>query len=97
MPSNLILFLFWFQDTFEYPELEGHEFVCNHLAPKLKGRPRGRRRRAPRPGDSPSPSPPSGEAEPDSDERSAPSVSTFLKHKQQLHQHFTKKMWVCKG
>ncbi|CAH2237850.1 jg803, partial [Pararge aegeria aegeria] len=35
-------------DTFEYPELEGHEFVCNHLAPKLKGRPRGRRRRAPR-------------------------------------------------
>ncbi|XP_069363542.1 AT-rich interactive domain-containing protein 5B-like isoform X2 [Maniola hyperantus] len=36
------------KDTFEYPELEGHEFVCNHLAPKLKGRPRGRRRRAPR-------------------------------------------------
>ncbi|XP_072941386.1 uncharacterized protein [Epargyreus clarus] len=35
------------KDTFEYPELEGHEFVCNHLAPKLKGRPRGRRRRAP--------------------------------------------------
>ncbi|VVD03944.1 unnamed protein product [Leptidea sinapis] len=32
------------KDTFEYPELEGHEFVCNHLAPKLKGRPRGRRR-----------------------------------------------------
>ncbi|CAH2101464.1 unnamed protein product [Euphydryas editha] len=36
------------KDTFEYPELEGHEFVCNHLAPKLKGRPRGRRRRAAR-------------------------------------------------
>ncbi|CAH2062509.1 unnamed protein product, partial [Iphiclides podalirius] len=34
------------KDTFEYPELEGHEFVCNHLAPRLKGRPRGRRRRA---------------------------------------------------
>ncbi|KAL4714738.1 hypothetical protein ACJJTC_002597, partial [Scirpophaga incertulas] len=34
------------RDTFEYPELEGHEFVCNELAPKLKGRPRGRRRRA---------------------------------------------------
>lgn len=33
------------KDTFEYPELEGHEFVCNHLAPRLKGRPRGRRRR----------------------------------------------------
>lgn len=40
---NLLL-----QDTFEYPELEGHEFVCNHLAPRLKGRPRGRRRRLPR-------------------------------------------------
>ncbi|XP_053623071.1 AT-rich interactive domain-containing protein 5B-like [Plodia interpunctella] len=36
------------KDTFEYPELEGHEFVCNHLAPRLKGRPRGRRRRPPR-------------------------------------------------
>lgn len=36
------------QDTFEYPELEGHEFVCNHLAPRLKGRPRGRRRRVAR-------------------------------------------------
>ncbi|KAG6465837.1 hypothetical protein O3G_MSEX015427, partial [Manduca sexta] len=36
------------KDTFEYPELEGHEFVCNHLAPRLKGRPRGRRRRAAR-------------------------------------------------
>ncbi|KAI5640795.1 ARID/BRIGHT DNA binding domain-containing protein [Phthorimaea operculella] len=34
------------KDTFEYPELEGHEFVCNHLAPRLKGRPRGRRKRA---------------------------------------------------
>ncbi|XP_068625762.1 AT-rich interactive domain-containing protein 5B-like [Battus philenor] len=33
------------KETFEYPELEGHEFVCNHLAPRLKGRPRGRRRR----------------------------------------------------
>ncbi|XP_063390783.1 AT-rich interactive domain-containing protein 5B-like [Cydia fagiglandana] len=33
------------KDTFEYPELEGHEFVCNQLAPKLKGRPRGRRRK----------------------------------------------------
>lgn len=33
------------KETFEYPELEGHEFVCNHLAPRVKGRPRGRRRR----------------------------------------------------
>uniref|UniRef100_A0A2H1V958 SFRICE_025570 n=1 Tax=Spodoptera frugiperda TaxID=7108 RepID=A0A2H1V958_SPOFR len=39
------------KDTFEYPELEGHEFVCNHLAPRLKGRPRGRRRRATTPDD----------------------------------------------
>ncbi|XP_026332417.1 AT-rich interactive domain-containing protein 5B-like, partial [Hyposmocoma kahamanoa] len=36
------------RDTFEYPELESHEFICNHLAPRLKGRPRGRRRRAAR-------------------------------------------------
>ncbi|KAI8427196.1 hypothetical protein MSG28_014799 [Choristoneura fumiferana] len=35
------------KDTFEYPELEGHEFVCNQLAPKLKGRPRGRAGAAP--------------------------------------------------
>ncbi|VVD03945.1 unnamed protein product [Leptidea sinapis] len=30
--------------TGRWLRLEGHEFVCNHLAPKLKGRPRGRRR-----------------------------------------------------
>ncbi|KAG7298488.1 hypothetical protein JYU34_018117 [Plutella xylostella] len=34
------------KDTFEYPELEGHELICNQLAPRLKGRPRRRRRRA---------------------------------------------------
>lgn len=33
------------RDAFEYPELEGHELLCNHLAPKLKGRPRGRRKK----------------------------------------------------
>ncbi|BES99283.1 AT rich interactive domain 5B (MRF1-like) [Nesidiocoris tenuis] len=32
------------KDTFDYPELEGHELLCNHLAPKLKGRPRKRKR-----------------------------------------------------
>lgn len=37
--------LYTFQETFEYPELETHELLCNHLAPKLKGRPRGRRRK----------------------------------------------------
>nr|XP_049703990.1 AT-rich interactive domain-containing protein 5B isoform X2 [Helicoverpa armigera] len=44
-PTNNTRILYC-KDTFEYPELEGHEFVCNHLAPRLKGRPRGRRRRA---------------------------------------------------
>ncbi|GBP64168.1 AT-rich interactive domain-containing protein 5B [Eumeta japonica] len=39
------------KETFEYPELEGHEFVCNHLAPRLKGRPRGRRRKRSRSAD----------------------------------------------
>lgn len=33
------------QETFDYPELETHELLCNHLAPKLKGKPRGRRRK----------------------------------------------------
>ncbi|XP_018331951.1 AT-rich interactive domain-containing protein 5B, partial [Agrilus planipennis] len=33
------------RDTFDYPELEGHELLCNHLAPKLKGRPRGKRKK----------------------------------------------------
>lgn len=32
------------KETFDYPELEGHELLCNHLAPKLKGRPRKRKR-----------------------------------------------------
>lgn len=33
------------RETFDYPDLEGHELLCNHLAPKLKGRPRGRRKK----------------------------------------------------
>ncbi|CAH0559488.1 unnamed protein product, partial [Brassicogethes aeneus] len=33
------------RDTFDYPELEGHELLCNHLAPKMKGRPRGKRKK----------------------------------------------------
>ncbi|GAB0098650.1 ARID DNA-binding domain [Sergentomyia squamirostris] len=33
------------KETFDYPELETHELLCNHLAPKLKGRPRGRRKK----------------------------------------------------
>lgn len=33
------------KDTFDYPDLEGHELLCNHLAPKLKGRPRRKRKK----------------------------------------------------
>lgn len=40
--STRVLFC---KDTFDYPELEGHELLCNHLAPKLKGRPRGKRKK----------------------------------------------------
>lgn len=65
-PTNNTRILYC-KDTFEYPELEGHEFVCNHLAPRLKGRPRGRRRRAAR-SRSHSPSPSSRSS--DSDQQS---------------------------
>ncbi|CAH1175581.1 unnamed protein product [Phaedon cochleariae] len=41
-PRTRVLFC---RDTFDYPELEGHDMLCNHLAPKLKGRPRGRRKK----------------------------------------------------
>ncbi|KAJ8921969.1 hypothetical protein NQ315_008606, partial [Exocentrus adspersus] len=41
-PNTRVLFC---KDTFDYPELEGHELLCNHLAPKLKGRPRGKRKK----------------------------------------------------
>ncbi|XP_076057979.1 uncharacterized protein LOC143035187 isoform X2 [Oratosquilla oratoria] len=33
------------RDTFDYPELEGHDLLCNHLAPKLQGRPRKKKKR----------------------------------------------------
>lgn len=41
-PNTRVLFC---RETFDYPELEGHELLCNHLAPKLKGRPRGKRKK----------------------------------------------------
>lgn len=41
-PNTRVMFC---KDTFDYPELETHDLLCNHLAPKLKGRPRGRRRK----------------------------------------------------
>lgn len=43
--SSLNTRILFCRDTFDYPELEGHELLCNHLAPKLKGRPRGKRKK----------------------------------------------------
>lgn len=51
--TNLFRFNFNFQETFDYPELETHELLCNHLAPKYKNRPRRGRRKKIR-SDSPS-------------------------------------------
>lgn len=33
-----------FRELFDYPELEEHPYLCNELAPKLKGRPRKRKK-----------------------------------------------------
>jgi hypothetical protein len=41
-PNTRIMFC---KDTFDYPELETHELLCNHLAPKFSGRPRTRRKK----------------------------------------------------
>ncbi|KAB7498621.1 AT-rich interactive domain-containing protein 5B [Armadillidium nasatum] len=46
VPSRRTRLLFC-RDVFDYPELEGHDLLCNHLAPKLQGRPRKKRRRRP--------------------------------------------------
>ncbi|XP_012222365.1 uncharacterized protein [Linepithema humile] len=49
-PGTRVLFC---RDTFDYPDLETHELLCNHLAPKLKGRPRRKRKkRSTSPGES---------------------------------------------
>lgn len=37
------------REIFDYAELEEHPYLCNHLAPKLKGRPR-KRKKIKRPG-----------------------------------------------
>ncbi|XP_058809368.1 AT-rich interactive domain-containing protein 5B-like [Phymastichus coffea] len=42
LPGTRVLFC---RDTFDYPDLETHELLCNHLAPKLKGRPRRKRKK----------------------------------------------------
>ena len=41
-PNTRIMFC---KESIDYPELESHEMLCLHLAPKLKGRPRGRRKK----------------------------------------------------
>lgn len=41
-PNTRVVFC---KDTFDYPELEDHELLCNHLAPKWKGRPRKLRKK----------------------------------------------------
>lgn len=41
-PNTKVMFC---RDTFDYPELETHDLLCNHLAPRLKGRPRGKRKK----------------------------------------------------
>lgn len=41
-PNTRMMFA---KETIDYPDLESHEMLCPHLAPKLKGRPRGRRKK----------------------------------------------------
>ncbi|KAK7790611.1 hypothetical protein R5R35_008067 [Gryllus longicercus] len=63
------------KDTFDYPDLEGHEQLCNHLAPNLKGRPRKRpKKRSLSPGGS----------ESNESESSLSTVSSSLRSKQQI-------------
>ncbi|KAJ1526109.1 hypothetical protein ONE63_009272 [Megalurothrips usitatus] len=33
------------KDTFDYPDLEGHELLCNHLAPKINLRPKKKKKK----------------------------------------------------
>ena len=42
-------YILFCRDSFDYAELEEHPYLCNHLAPKLKGRPR-KKRKPPRTG-----------------------------------------------
>ncbi|XP_071539852.1 uncharacterized protein [Panulirus ornatus] len=44
VPSRRTRLLFC-RDVFDYPELEGHDLLCNHLSPKLQGRPRKKRKK----------------------------------------------------
>lgn len=69
------------RDTFDYPDLEGHELLCNHLAPKLKGRPRGRRKKR-------SVSPGSESNESESSNSNAPSTSKVRSSKTCLYLYY---------
>ncbi|XP_066963719.1 uncharacterized protein [Macrobrachium rosenbergii] len=44
VPSRRTWMLFC-REVFDYPELEGHDLLCNHLSPKLQGRPRKKRKK----------------------------------------------------
>ncbi|KZC07679.1 AT-rich interactive domain-containing protein 5B [Dufourea novaeangliae] len=69
-PGTRVLFC---RDTFDYPDLETHELLCNHLAPKLKGRPRRKRKkRSASPGESSNES----EASVASTSKSAPPIAS---------------------
>ena len=71
-PGTRVLFC---RDTFDYPDLETHELLCNHLAPKLKGRPRRKRKkRSASPGESSNES----EASVASTSKSVPAISNTL-------------------
>ncbi|XP_071871543.1 uncharacterized protein isoform X3 [Bombus fervidus] len=71
-PGTRVLFC---RDTFDYPDLETHELLCNHLAPKLKGRPRRKRKkRSASPGESSNES----EASVASTSKSAPASSNVV-------------------
>ncbi|KAJ9585047.1 hypothetical protein L9F63_020602, partial [Diploptera punctata] len=61
------------KDTFDYPDLEGHELLCNHLAPNLKGRPQRKRKKR-------SLSPAGSESN-ESEESSVSTVSSTVKAK----------------
>uniref|UniRef100_A0A1B6IYW7 ARID domain-containing protein n=1 Tax=Homalodisca liturata TaxID=320908 RepID=A0A1B6IYW7_9HEMI len=61
------------KETFDYPDIEGHELLCNHLAPKLKGRPRKKRKQLDQ-------SPDSSDSESESSSNSTSSSSTKVKY-----------------
>jgi hypothetical protein len=53
-PNTRIMFA---KEDIDYPDLEQHEMLCPHLAPKLKGRPKGRKKITSRVSECSSPAP----------------------------------------